>query len=225
MLGDVLLIKDIHKAAAESIYIHLSGLMAEKKNGYRLIVGISGESGAGKSELSHSLANLLKRNGKRVKVIHTDNYYKIPPRERNDWRRKNGVSRVGFREYDWTLIERSIRQFKERREAMMPCIDIVSEQVDKLITDFSQVDILVVDGLYAIKAKGIDLKVFIDLTYHETKMSQVERGKEVMDDFRRQVLEMEHRNIRRLRPLADLIVNKNYQVELNAESASRKKSE
>lgn len=217
MLGDVLLIKDIHKAAAESIYIQLSGLMAAKKKGYRYIIAISGESGAGKSELSHSLANLLKKNGQRVKVIHTDNYYKIPPRERNEWRKKNGIKKVGFKEYDWTLIDRSIKQFKEGREAMMPCIDIVSEQVDKLITDFSEVDILVVDGLYAIKAKGIDLKVFIDLTYHETKMSQVERGKEVMNDFRAQVLEMEHQHIRRLKPLADLIVNKNYQVEPIAE--------
>lgn len=213
MLGDVLLIKDIHKAAAESIYIHLSGLLSAKKPGYRFIVGISGESGAGKSELSHSLAHLLKANGKRVKVIHTDNYYKIPPLDRMEWRKKNGIKRVGFREYDWTLIERSIRQFKEGREAMMPCIDIVSQQVDKLITDFSQVDILVVDGLYAIKSKGLDLKVFIDLTYHETKMSQVERGKEVMNDFRSQVLEMEHQHIRRLKPMADLVVNKNYQVE------------
>jgi len=212
MLGDVLLIRDIHKNAAASIYIHLSGLLAQKKDGYKYIIGISGESGAGKSELSHSLALLLKKNGKRVKVLHTDNYYKVPPLERTEWRQKNGVKKVGINEYDWKLINRHIKEFKEGREALMPCIDIVSEQVDKLITDFSKIDILVVDGLYAIKTKGIDLKVFIDLTYHETKMSQVERGKEVMNDFRSQVLEMEHQNILKLRPLSDLIVNKNYEV-------------
>lgn len=214
MLGDILLIKDIHKSAAASVYIHLSGLMAQKKTGYKYIVAISGESGAGKSELSHSLALLLKNNGQRVKVIHTDNYYIVPPLERNEWRKKNGVKKVGTNEYDWKLINRNIKEFKEGREALMPCIDIVSEQVDKLITDFSEIDILVVDGLYAIKTKGIDLKVFIDLTYHETKMSQVERGKEVMNDFRTQVLEMEHQNILKLRPLSDLIVNKNYEVVL-----------
>ena len=69
---------------------------------------------------------------------------------------------------------------------------IISQQVDKLITNFSDVDILVVDGLYAIKCKAVDIKVFIDLTYHETKMEQAVRGKEVMDEFRAQVLEMEN---------------------------------
>ena len=95
---------------------------------------------------------------------------------------------------------------------MMPCIDIIPEQIDKLITDFQKVDLLVVDGLYAIKTKHVDMRVFIDLTYHETKMTQIIRGKEPMNEWRAQVLEREHQNVQSLRPLADLIVNKNYQV-------------
>jgi uridine kinase len=94
----------------------------------------------------------------------------------------------------------------------MPCIDIIPEQVDKLITDFKKVDVLVVDGLYAIKTDHVDLRVFIDLTYHETKMTQIIRGKEPMNEWRSKVLEREHLNVRSLKPLADLIVNKNYEV-------------
>jgi uridine kinase len=218
MLGDVLLINDLHKRAAADIFIRLNELIGKKKNGYRYIVAISGESGAGKSELSHSLAMLLKSAGKRVKVIHTDNYYKVAPRDRTRWRQKNGIDKVGYNEYDWNLLNRNIREFKERREAMTPCIDIISEQVDKLITDFSEVDILVVDGLYAIKCNNIDLKIFIDLTYHETKMEQARRGKEVMNEYRTRILEMEHRSLRKLRPSADLIVNKSYKVEENKPS-------
>jgi len=212
MLGDVLLINDLHKSAAADLYTKVLENRKSKKNGYRYIVAISGESGAGKSELSHSLALLLKAGGNRVKILHTDNYYKVPPTERTAWRKKNGVSKVGSSEYDWTLLNRNIKEFKEGREAMMPCIDIVSQQVDKLITNFSGIEYLVVDGLYAIKSKSIDLKVYIDLTYLETKMEQAVRGKEVMNDFRTQVLEMEHRNLLSLRPLANLFVNKNYQV-------------
>lgn len=213
MLGDVLLINDLHKRAAADIFIRLNELLSKKKNGYRYIVAISGESGAGKSELSHSLAVLLKNSGKRVKVMHTDNYYNVAPRDRTRWRKKYGLNKVGSNEYDWKLLNRNIKEFKEGREAMTPCIDIISEQVDKLITNFSEIDILVVDGLYAIKCRGIDLKIFIDLTYHETKMEQAVRGKEVMDEFRTQVLEMEHQNLRVLKPLAQLIVNKNYKIE------------
>jgi uridine kinase len=213
MLGDVLLINDFHKTAAGSIYKFLYDKRNTKKKNYRFIVAISGESGAGKSELSHSLALLLKKEGMRVKILHTDNYYKIPPNTRNDWRKENGIDKVGYKEYDWKLLNRNIKEFKEGRVALMPCVDIVSKQTDKLITDFSDIDILVVDGLYAIKVKDIDLRVYIDLTYHETKKNQGSRGKEDDSGFRFEVLEMEHRNMLKLKPLANLIVNKNYEVE------------
>ena len=213
MLGDVLLIDEKHKIAAEDIYNILVEKESKKKKGYRFIVAISGESGAGKSELSHSLALLLKQRGQRVKILHTDNYYKIPPNIRTEWRKKNGVKKVGYKEYDWKLLNRNIKEFKEGREALMPCVDIVSKQTDKLITDFSDIDILVVDGLYAIKIRDIDLRVYIDLTYHDTKTKRGSRGKEVNDDFRFQVLEMEHQNMLALKPKADIIINKDYVVE------------
>jgi len=45
-------------------------------------------------------------------------------------------------------------------------------------------------------------------------MSQIIRSKESMDEFRMRVLEREHQNVQSLKPLADLIVNKTYDVEL-----------
>jgi uridine kinase len=214
MLGDILLIEEVHKQAAAEIKKYVMKDLSRKKKHYRYIVAISGESGAGKSELSHSLAKLLKEEYIRVKVLQTDNYYKVPPLLRYEWRRTHGIGSVGMNEYDWSLLQRNIKEFKEEREAMMPCIDIIPNQVDKLITDFQKIDLLVIDGLYAIKTKGVDLRVFIDLSYHETKMSQIIRSKESMDEFRMRVLEREHQNVQTLKPLADLIVNKTYDVEL-----------
>lgn len=219
MLGDVLLITDQHKQAAAQIHDTLLEKVKSKKKNYRFIVAISGESGAGKSELSHSLALLLKKGGQRVKVLHTDNYYKIPPVSRNDWRKAKGIKYVGATEYDWKLLNRNIREFKEGREALMPCVDIVSKQIDKLITNFSEIDILVVDGLYAIKIKNVDLRVYISLTYHDTKKNRGGRGKEENNEFRFQVLEMEHQQMLILKSKADLIVTKEYQV-VKAESES-----
>jgi uridine kinase len=212
MLGDVLLIKEIHKAAAEAIARRVQKEKEKKPKSYKYIVAISGESGAGKSEVSHSLAQILKNQHIRVKVLHTDNYYKIPPLLRTEWRRTKGFNSVGTNEYDWNLLHRNLQDFREERESMMPCIDIVPEQVDKLITDFKKIDLLVIDGLYALKADDIDLRVFIDLTYHETKLSQIVRGKEVMNEFRAKVLEREHQNVQSLKPLADLIIDKSYDV-------------
>ncbi len=212
MLGDILLIQETHKKAAADIKEIMMKDCATREKCYKYIVAISGESGSGKSELSHSLARLLKPEKIRVKIIHSDNYYKVPPLLRTEWRKTQGLESIGIDEYDWSLIDQNIREFREDREAMMPCIDIIPEQIDKLITDFKKVDMLVLDGLYAIKTGQVDLRVFIDLTYHETKMTQIIRGKEPMNEWRAEVLEREHRSVSSLKPLADLIVNKNYEI-------------
>lgn len=212
MLGDILLINDMHKDAAKVIREYVQKDRKKKGRRYRYIVGISGESGSGKSELAHALGKLLKQDKIRVKVIHTDNYYKIQPLLREEWRRNKGFDKIGLDEYDWVKIRKTIRDFKESQECVIPCIDLIPEQVDKLITDFSKIDLLIIDGLYAIHADDIDLRIFIDLTYRETKINQILRLKEAMTDFRLQILEREHRSVESLRPLADLIVDKTYSV-------------
>jgi uridine kinase len=98
----------------------------------------------------------------------------------------------------------------------MPCIDLIPEMVDKLIVDFEKIDLLIMDGLYAIKAPDLDMRVFIDLTYHETKINQIIRMKEALTDFRLNILEREHQAVSSLRPLAELVIDKSYQV-VNAE--------
>ena len=99
MLGDVLLIKDEHKVVAKEI----AQIMLQKRK-EKMIVAISGESGSGKSELSHCLARELKINGICAKVLHADNYYKIHPLERTEWRKNNGIESVGLNEYDWETL-------------------------------------------------------------------------------------------------------------------------
>ena len=212
MLGDILIITDMHKEAAASIYEYIKAARKKKPRRYRYIVGISGESGSGKSELSHALGKLMKSDNIRVKVIHTDNYYKIQPLLREEWRRNKGMEKIGLNEYDWVKINKTIRDFKESQECVIPCVDLIPEQVDKLITDFSKVNLLVIDGLYAINAPDLDLRVFIDLTYQETKINQITRMKEEMNDFRIKILEHEHRAVMSLRDRADLVVDKQYKV-------------
>jgi len=208
MLGDVLLITEKHTAAAEVI---VKEVLAQKTD--KFIIGISGESGSGKSELAHSVAKGLRKAGIVAKPLHIDNYYRILPLERTEWRTKNGIEDVvGYGEYDWDTIYRNIDEFKKGLKSTGPCVDLVTEQVDQLTTDYSQVDMLIIDGLYAIKTEGVDLAVFIELTYHETKKAQVVRGKEPQNEYRARVLEQEHKMVAALRPKANLLVNMDYQV-------------
>lgn len=210
MLNDVLLITEKHQKAGEIIISHI---LAHQKP--KMIIGVSGESGSGKSELTHVIAKGLRKHGIFAKPLHIDNYYRIHPLLRTEWRKQNGIDKtVGYGEYDWDTIYRNIAEFKQNKISTGPCIDLVTEQVDQLTTDYSTVDMLIIDGLYAIKAEETDLRIFIDLTYHETKKAQVVRGKEPQNEYRMAVLEQEHKMVRALRPSADIIISKEYEVEI-----------
>jgi len=208
MLGDVLLIEDKHRKAGEAI---IRKILERKKD--KFMIAISGESGSGKSELAHVIAKGLRKHGIMAKPIHIDNYYRIHPLERTEWRKKNGIENVvGYGEYDWDTIDRNIEDFKNNRKSTMPCVDLVTEQIDQLTTDFNGIDMLVIDGLYAIKTEGADLRVFLELTYHETKKAQVVRGKEPQNEYRMAVLEQEHKMVQALKPKADILISKEYEV-------------
>ena len=208
MLGDVLLIEDKHRNAGEAI---IQKILERKKD--KFMIAISGESGSGKSELAHVIAKGLRKHGIMAKPIHIDNYYRIHPLERTEWRKKNGIENVvGYGEYDWDTIYGNIEDFKNNRKSTMPCVDLVTEQIDQLTTDFNGIDMLVIDGLYAIKTEGADLRVFLELTYHETKKAQVVRGKEPQNEYRMAVLEQEHKMVQALKPKADILISKEYEV-------------
>lgn len=203
-----MLIEDKHRIAGEAI---IQKILEQKKE--KFMIAISGESGSGKSELAHVIAKGLRKHGIMAKPVYIDNYYRIHPLERTEWRKKNGIENVvGYGEYDWDTIYRNIEDFKNDRKSEMPCVDLVTEQVDRLTTDFKGIDMLVIDGLYAIKTEGVDLRIFIELTYHETKKAQVVRGKEPQNEYRMAVLEQEHRMVQALKPTADILISKAYEV-------------
>lgn len=202
MLNDILIINKAHEKAAKTIF---DKVMAERKAKY--IITITGEVGVGKCEVAHVLGKLLKDEGVMVKIIHMDDYYKIPPAMRTDWRKKHGVRRVGFEEYNWEAINQNLDDFRNNRESQMPSVDLMNDQVDTIITNFDQVDLLIINGLYSIKIESANLKVFIDLTYKDTFDEQKATGKEPMDEFRLKVLQREHEVVQALKSEADFYVD------------------
>ena len=208
MLGDVLLIGEKHQKAGEAI---IEMILNHHKP--KMMVAISGESGSGKSELAHVIAKGLRKHGIMAKPLHIDNYYRIHPLERTEWRKNNGIQNVvGPGEYDWDTILRNVQEFKNGATSTGPCVDLVTEQIDQLTTDYSGIDMLIIDGLYAIKVPEVDLRVFIELTYHETKKAQVVRGKEPQNEYRMQVLEKEHQEVQLLKPTAHVFIGMDYEV-------------
>lgn len=209
MLEDVLLIADKHREAAAVIVEEI--LKNNTKDKY--IVAISGESGSGKSELTHVVAKEMRKHGVFAKPIHIDNFYNTLPLERTEWRIKNGIENVvGLGEYKWDEINKVVDDFKNSRTSSMPCVDLVTEQIDTLTTNFYGIDMLIIDGLYAINTENVDLRVYIELTYRETKKAQKDRGKEPQNEYRMRVLEQEHQQVLSIKNKADLFVNMDYKV-------------
>lgn len=202
MLNDLVNINKKHEDAAATIYERIAPELCDK-----YILTISGEVASGKCEVAQVLGRRYKNEGRKVKVLHMDDYYLIPPEERTKWRMKNGIEKIGFDEYDWKRIHRNVADFKNDAKSSLPCVDLITLQVDEIITDFKGVDMLIINGLYSIMLKEADLHVFIELTYRETLKEQIAEQKEELDDFRMKVLEREHEVVQSLKPGADFYVD------------------
>lgn len=202
MLNDILLLNKKHENAARTIFERVENELTDK-----YIISISGEVETGKAEVAHMLGKLLKNEGKRVKLLHMDNYYKIAPLERTDWRKRHGVESVGFDEYDWEMVNRNLKGFMENKLTTIPCVDLFTGQIDQLTTNFAGINILIIEGLYSVKIPEASLKVFIESTYHDTLEEQKMSGKEELDEFRMEVLEREHKVVQSLKPLADFYLD------------------
>ena len=208
MHGDILLIQKKHIKVAKNI---VERILRNKLN--KFIIALSGESGSGKSEVAHLISQFLKDKGILAKVLHADNYYTMPPKQRYEWRKAKGLESINYTEYDWDLIKKHIKEFREGKKSVLPFLDLLTDQMDKLITDFKEIKVLILEGLYSLRVNhSVNLKVFIDLTYHDTKKAQILRGKEKFDEFRSKVLEREHEVVQSLKPKADLIITKDFDV-------------
>jgi uridine kinase len=198
MLNEVLLLTKGHEKAAQTI---LDRIMPEYKRKY--IIAISGEVETGKSEVAHMLGKLLKKESIKAKMLYMDSYYKVSPQERTQWRKDNGIEKVGYEEIDWNTLDKNINAFINDQKATMPCADLFTGQIDELITNFKDIDLLIVAGLYSMKVEQANLRVFIEMTYKETISEQIASGKEELDEYRMKVLEQEHKVVQSLKHLAD----------------------
>jgi uridine kinase len=202
MLNDVVTIEKKHTNAAKTLF---DRVMRDLKP--KFIVAISGEVGTGKCEIAHELGRKLIESGLSVKLLHMDNYYHIPPLERQEWRKMNGLDKIGYDEYDWNTVNLNIDDFRMNHKSVMPVVDLFTQKVDQLHTDFKGIEILIIEGLYSIRINQSDLRVFIELTYEDTWEEQETTHKEILDDFRMEVLKHEHKAVQSLKKLADFYID------------------
>jgi len=206
MLHDLITITPRHENSARLIFDKVQELRSSTEK-EKMIITISGEVGSGKSTVSVILGRLLKKQKVKAKIIDLDDYYKIPPLERREWRLEKGLESIGYDEYNWDKLNQNITDFKRNRKSQMPCVDLITLNVDELHTDFKGIELLIINGLYSLKIEDADLKVMIEQTYDETRDAQIYSQKEPLDSYRLKVLQREHEVVKSLKSKADFFID------------------
>ena len=199
MIGDKLIFRDRHYAAADKIMETI-----KPYHDRRTAISIGGESGTGKSEIAFILRDRYYNQGIRVQLVSLDDYYKTSWKERRDWREKN-FSLIGAGEMDWDRLHRVLDMYKTGIQVRTTRINKYTYSREINLWDAESVDLLIFEGLYAL-GLNTDFKIHVSGSYKETKDFRTERGKEIQDKHRDMVLERESEAVQKLKEKADLEV-------------------
>jgi uridine kinase len=210
MRGDKLIIEPHHREAAAN----LSSLL-EKRSSNRdgpLIVSIGGESGSGKSELAEALADELRARGVPALVIQQDDYFIHPPKT-NDRKRREGIDWVGPQEVRLDLLDRHLDALAAGADSVgKPLVFYDEDRIDEEKLIARGVRVVIVEGTYASLLRNVDLRVFIDRTFKQTRSARIGRAREDQDEFLDRVLRIEHEIISSHKDRADILIASDYAV-------------
>jgi uridine kinase len=210
MKGDVLIIGDHHRKAARQSYELIRDEIRSQKGKYTLTV--AGESGAGKSEIAASLAELLIADGIDTFIFQQDDYFKLPPKS-NASARKEDIEHVGMHEVKLDLLDQHLKMALQGAPSInKPLVIFDDDLISEETVDISNTRVFIAEGTYTTSLGNANLKIFIDRNINDTKASRLKRNREVQDEFLEKILEIEHKIISAHKDLADIIITKEYEA-------------
>jgi uridine kinase len=213
MKGDILVLQDFHRQAAADVVPHIIDAINRKTTRYTITV--AGESGSGKSETARAIADELEKYGIRSVVLGQDDYFILPPKS-NDLRRRQDPDWLGPHvEVKLDVLEQNLQDAVQgKREISKPLVDYDLNTIEDEIVNLEGIKVLVAEGTYTSLLRHVDTRVFISRNWIDTleHRQKRERGKEVGDPFIEQVLSIEHKIIAGHRQLADILIEKDYEV-------------
>lgn len=212
MRGDIILVGDEHRAAATAIVDHLVDEI--RATDRRFTITVAGESGSGKSEMGRALADELIGRGIPAAVLQQDDYYVLPPRF-NDAARRANTAWVGTTEVRLDLLDEHLRAAREGAEEIVkPLVIYEDNRIDEETISLTDVEVVIAEGVYTSLCEHVDRRVFIARNRLETMEHRRRRAREDFDPFIEQVLVIEHEIISQHRERADVVITKDYDVEL-----------
>ena len=212
MKGDVILIEDHHYRAAEAIAERL--LPRIRQHERRYVITVAGESGSGKSETGAAIAEMIEKHSElRCMVLQQDDYFVHPPRT-NDATRRKDIGWVGTQEVKLELLDEHLKSVIEGAdEITKPLVIYEQDHVSEEVMSLAGVQVVVAEGTYTSLLKNVDARVFIARNRLETLESRKKRGREAIEPFLEEVLQIEHEIIAPHREFADIVITRDYEVE------------
>jgi len=205
VIGDRLVITDFHRDGAAKIF---DALRARLEPGRTLAVTVAGESGSGKSETAHCLAELLTEMGWTNLILGQDDYFKLPPRSNHE-KRLADIDWVGTGEVRLDLLDEHFAALKNNpdRPLTKPLVYFEEDRIGSEVLPVGRRDVVIAEGTYTTLLANADVRAFIDRDYKQTKLSRLKRARDPDLDFLEQVLEIEHREIATHRSRADVVID------------------
>ena len=177
----------------------------------RTVIAVAGESGSGKSVTALDLAAVMNDAGIRTVIIHQDNYFVRPPRTNHE-HRQTDLGSVGPQEVHMDVIAANMQAFRAGTTISAPVVDYPGNRFLTQRLDFTDTQVLVVEGTYALLLDGWDIGVFLQATYKDTEGRRKARNRDIDDPFVDQVLEIEHRLIAPQALKADILLDRDFEI-------------
>jgi uridine kinase len=206
MIGDKLVITDYHRAGAKKVWDVL--LPKLKESSTALAVTVAGESGSGKSEIGHCLAELAEQAGFKAFVFGQDDYFSLPPKSNHN-KRVDDISWVGPGEVHLDLLDKHITALKTdgNKPLEKPLVYFDENQIKSEVVQPGQLQLIIAEGTYTSLLENVDLRAFINRNYRQTKKARLKRNRDPDVKFLEQVLEIEHKEISQHKARADVIID------------------
>ncbi len=183
-----------------------------RPSGPRRVVAVAGESGSGKTVTAQHLVAALTSAGIIADVLSQDDYFIRPPAT-NHAHRLADLTSVGPQEVDFARLVADVAAFRAGANGVdTPLVDYPGNRFVARQRDFAPLHVLVVEGTYVLAQADADVRIFLSATSLETRQRRVARNRDADDPFVERVLAIEHAIIAAQRPLADVVIDSDFQV-------------
>lgn len=184
-----------------------------------IVLAIAGESGSGKTVTARGLQQLYKAKGKKVIILHLDDYFKLPPAQ-NHQKRLNDFEWVGKGEVRLDLLQKHIDLIASKvySHLEIPKMNWSTDKEETELIDIENCDVLIIEGTYSLFFNNLTFRIFMEHSYHDTVKNRLQRNREPLSEYNQKILEKEHHIIKTQRDVANMIIKKDYSLEVVSKS-------